>query len=121
MGWTNAELVRVNHGSRHHATELVAILRGAHIRPPDATTPLVEVARLTRSSWAAERRVGALEHQTAMLQQRATSAEAELGDWRDRAGAAEQQLSDARSLLGTRRARTGIAIGRVLDRMRGRG
>jgi hypothetical protein len=110
--------VRRYHGARHHATELVAVLRGARVRPPDGTSALAEVARLTRTSWAAERRAIGLEHETAMLHTRAVGAESELDAWRTRAGDAEHQLARARSLLGTRRARAGIALGRALDRLR---
>jgi hypothetical protein len=121
MGWVNAELVRMNHGARHHAAELVALLRGGRVRPPDSAAPLAELARLARTNWAAENRVVALEHQTAMLTSRATAAESELDASRSRAGAVERELAEARSLLGTRRARAGIALGRALDRLRGRG
>jgi hypothetical protein len=118
MGWVNAELVRRNHGARHHANELVAVLRGERVRPHDDSEPLLEVGRLTRVNRAAEMRVGMLEHQTAVLERRARAAQAEFDAWQARALEAEQQLADARSLLRTRRARTGIALGRALDRVR---
>jgi hypothetical protein len=121
MGWVNAELVRLNHGARHHANELVAILRGERVRPPDDTDALLEIRRLGRVNRAAEMRVGMLEHQTAVLDRRARAAEAEFEAWQGRALEAEQQLADARSLLRTRRARAGIALGRTLDRVRLRG
>jgi hypothetical protein len=121
MGWVNAELVRLNHGARHHANELVAVLRGARVRPPDDTDALLEIGRLGRVNRAAEMRVGMLEHRTAVLDRRARAAEAEFDAWQGRALQAEQQLADARSLLRTRRARAGIALGRAFDRVRLRG
>ncbi|MEA2442014.1 MAG: hypothetical protein QOH76_3438 [Thermoleophilaceae bacterium] len=121
MGWMNAELVRVNHGARRHAAELVEVLRGPHTRATGGTTALAEVDRLTRMNCAAERRVGNLEHETAVLRRRAAEAEAELDVSRERAAHAAQELASARSLLATRRARAGIALGRAFDRLRLRG
>ncbi|MEA2430078.1 MAG: hypothetical protein QOI19_551 [Thermoleophilaceae bacterium] len=121
MGWVNAELVRLNHGARHHANELVAVLRGARVRPLDDTVALVEIGRLARVNRAAEMRVGILEHQTAVLERRARAAEVRVDASQGRALQAEQQLADARSLLRTRRARAGITLGRALDRVRLRG
>ena len=121
MGWVNAELVRLNHGARHHANELVAVLRGARVRPSDDTDALLEIGRLARVNRTAEMRAGMLEHQTAVLERRASAAEAALDASEGRALQAEQQLADARSLLRTRRARAGITLGRAFDRVRLRG
>ena len=49
-----------------------------------------------------------------------TAAEAQVADAETRAGEAERQLGDARYLLETKRARAGLALGRVADRLRAR-
>jgi hypothetical protein len=100
MGWVNRELIRTHHSARMHAAQLVECLRGPELRRPDEGAPLGEIERLTRSNWYAERRLEA---------------------WQGRALEAEAQLREARSQLATRRARTGIALGRALDRIRRRG
>lgn len=113
MGVVNHELVRTHHGARHHAIELVAILRGAYAREPDQVEVTAEVARLARASGRAEIRSGE-------LWRRMTAAEAQVADAETRAGEAERQLGDARYLLETKRARAGLALGRVADRLRAR-
>jgi hypothetical protein len=113
MGVVNHELVRTHHGARHHAIELVAILRGAYVREPDQVEVTAEVARLARASGRAEIRSGE-------LWRRMTAAEAQAADAETRAGEAERQLGDARYLLETKRARAGLALGRVADRLRAR-
>jgi hypothetical protein len=119
MGRANNELIRKHHRANRHATELVSVLRGPSGRR-DGTSALAEVGRLTRTIWRAEHHTVGLEHQNALLHERAVSAEAEREAWRGRAVAAEHRVAELEGLLGTRRARTGIAIGRVLDRARGR-
>jgi Sulfotransferase family len=121
MGRVNNEIVRRHHSAHHHATELVSVLRGPHLGWSDGTDALTEMTRLTRASWRAEHGRVAIEDQVAGLRERAASAEHERDAWRERAAAAEERLGAAESLLRTRRARAGLAIGRVLDRMRGRG
>ncbi len=113
MGTANHELVRSHHGARHHAIELVAILRGNYVREPDQVDVTTEVARLARSNGRAELR-------SAELWRRATAAEARLADAETRAGEAERQLGDARYLLETKRVRAGLALGRAKDRFRSR-
>jgi hypothetical protein len=120
MGRVNAELVRAHHGARHHANELVAVLRGSHERSAAGPSVLTEVARMTRASWRAEHRSVALEHELWTQRERAGTAEAEATAWRDRALQAERQLDEARGLLGTRRVRTGVALGKAADAVRGR-
>ena len=113
MGTANHELVRSHHGARHHAMELVAVLRGAPVREPDQVDVTAEVARLARASGRAEIR-------SAELWRRMTAAEAQVADSERRAGEAERQLDEARYLLETKRARAGLALGRVADRLRSR-
>jgi hypothetical protein len=113
MGVTNAELVRTHHGARHHAMELVAILRGGHEHKSDGTEPLAELARLARASSRAEARVWE-------AWRRAEIAEQDRVIWQERAGDAEHELERARVLLATKRARAGLAVGRAADWLRGR-
>jgi hypothetical protein len=113
MGVLNHELVRTHHGARYHANELVDILRGPHERDPGRVDALAEVARLTRATSRAEGRASA-------LVERAQSAEQQVAAWQERATEAERQLEEARALLGTRRARAGLALGRIVDRLRPR-
>lgn len=120
MGRVNNEIVRRHHSAHHHATELVSVLRGPHQGWVDATDALTEMTRLTRASWRAEHRRVAIEHEAAGLRERAASAEHERDAWRERASAAEEKLGEADFLLRTRRARAGLALGRALDRVRGR-
>ena len=106
MGALNHELVRIHHGARHHAMELVAVLRGDYRREPDRVDVLSELARMARERARGESRM------------------AELWSWANgaetRASEAEQRLSDAQAILETKRARAGLALGRVADRLRGR-
>jgi hypothetical protein len=113
MGVANHELVRSHHGARHHAIQLVAVLRGPHVRGPDQVEAVAEVARLARATVRAERRVTEFMKQT-------QSADAEAAAWQERATEAERQVEDARVLLGTKRVRAGLALGRVADRLRAR-
>jgi hypothetical protein len=121
MGHVNNELVRKHHGAHRHANELVAVLRGPHAGPPDGTGALAEVERLTRACWRAEHRTVAVEHQNALALDRVARAEDERDGWHRRAVAAEERLVQVEALLDTRRARAGMALGRVLDRARRRG
>ena len=127
MGVANTELVRTHHGARHHAMELVAVLRGAHARDPDRTDAVLELARLTRARRHAEsqvveslNRAATAEARVAEWQNRAENAEARVAEWQGRATEAEHQLGDARFLLGTKRVRAGLALGRAADRLRTR-
>jgi hypothetical protein len=113
MGTANHELVRSHHGARHHAIELVAILRGAYVREPDQVDVTAEVARLARASGRAELR-------SAELWRRMTAAEAQVADAERRVGEAERELGDARYLLQTKRVRAGLTLGRAADRLRSR-
>ena len=106
MGIANHELVRSNHGARHHTIELVALLRGPYVREPDQVDVTAEVARLARASGRAELR-------SAELWRRMTAAEAQAVE-------AERELGDARDLLHTKRVRAGLALGRAADRLRSR-
>jgi hypothetical protein len=150
MGWINGELVRLHHGSRHHARALVEVLsgpRGAAVEAP----VLAEVGRLTRMAWTSERRRIAAQQEAGALRARVVAAEAEaaaaaqdaaeLPAWRARAARAEEERDAARGelaacaeekraweqralraerLLATARVRAGILAGRALDRLRGR-
>jgi hypothetical protein len=106
MGVLCHELVRIHHGARHHAMELVAVLRGDYRRAPEQADVLSELARSARARARAESRM-------AELWSWATAAEA-------RASEAEQRLRNAEAVLETRRARAGLAVGRVADRLRRR-
>jgi hypothetical protein len=113
MGTANHELVRTHHGARHHVIELVAILRGAHVREPDQVDVTAEVARLARAGGRAELR-------SAELWRRMTAAEAQAAEAETRVEEAERELGDARYLLQTKRVRAGLALGRAKDRLRSR-
>jgi hypothetical protein len=124
MGVANHELVRSHHGARHHAIELVAVLRGAHVREPEQVDVTAEVARLARANGRAEIRSAELrwrmrsvEAQVAETERR---AEAQVAEAERRAEEAERELGDARYLLQTKRVRAGLAIGRAADRLRSR-
>ena len=121
MGWMNRELARIHHGARHHATELVALMRGPHAAPSGSdVSALAEVERLTRAYARMERRAVYLEHDRAVLRGRTLAAEDAASDWQARAAAAEHRAARAEGLLATKRARAGLALGRALDRLRGR-
>jgi hypothetical protein len=113
MGVVNHELVRTNHGARHHAIDLVAVLRGGHRREPDHADAAAELARLARASHRAE-------SNAFHLTDRFERAEAETVQWRERAAEAERRLADADALLATRRVKVGLAVGRAADRLRAR-
>ena len=95
MGVVNHELVRSHHGARHHAIELVAILRGAYVREPDQVEVTAEVARLARASGRAEIRSGE-------LWRRMTAAEAQVADARHEPG--RRSASSATPATSSRRS-----------------
>jgi hypothetical protein len=137
MGWRNRELIRRHHGARRHAVRLVEVLRGPGPRRPEAVTAAGEISRLARTAWDAERRALLLEAEAARLRERTLAAEAEIeatharaaaeveavrhrvADLEQRNGELEEHNAELRGLLDTRRARIGMAAGRVIDRMRG--
>jgi hypothetical protein len=141
MGWLNRELVKAHHAARRHAIELVDVLGGQASPSRRPLDGLTEIARLTRANRDAERRALVLQREAVALRERTVAAEwtAERNDqlraqareaaedargdaaaWRERATEAERQAADARALLATRRARAGLAVGRSIDRVRGR-
>jgi hypothetical protein len=141
MGWINRELIRRHHSSRRHVNELVEILRGPAPRQPERVTAVGEISRLARAGWDAERRALTLEAEAVTLRERTIAAEwkieesrqrlleveaqsrahaSEVEAWRGRAAQAEAEVASLQSLLNTRRARIGLAAGRLLDRLRSR-
>jgi hypothetical protein len=140
MGWANRDLIRRHHGARRHVTRLVEVLRGPAPAPQEPVTAAGEVARLARACWDAERHAMNLQAEAVTLRERTLSAEsdaessrqrlaeieeqlrahaAESLAWRERAEEAQAQAAQLQSLLETRRARIGLAAGRLLDRLRG--
>ncbi|HWD85375.1 MAG TPA: hypothetical protein VG321_06465 [Solirubrobacteraceae bacterium] len=105
MGWVNHELVRRHHAARQHAASLVELLRDGQpsIRPDRSA--LDEVSRLSRLMWKHEAR--------------AEAAAQEIEQWRARVTGAEAEVKRLTELLRTRRVRSGLAVGRALDRVRG--
>jgi hypothetical protein len=141
MGWVNRELIRRHHGARRHVTQLVEVLRGPAPRRPDGVTAVGEISRLARAGWDAQRRALTLEAEAVGLRERTVAAEwqvelsrhrqlelgaesreraAEVEAWRRRSEQAEAEVANLRSLLDTRRARVGLALGRLIDRLRRR-
>jgi hypothetical protein len=137
MGWANRDLIRRHHGARRHVTKLVDVLRGPAPLQPEPVTAVGEVARLARASWDAERHAMTLQAEAVTLRERTIAAEwdaessrkrlaeieeqlrADAAAWRERAEQAEADAAQLQGLLDTRRARIGMAAGRLLDRMRG--
>jgi hypothetical protein len=130
MGLVNRDLVLQHHSARDHAQQLVALMRRVTATPPAPIAPLRELARMVRALCAAE--LDAYGLRAALTQQaeaqhaaeaRARDAEA-LEVERDalaaRLAEVEPEAIRLRALLGTRRARAGLAAGRVADRVRGR-
>jgi hypothetical protein len=111
MGWLNRELAVRHHGARRHAQDLVKVLRGTDSAADDRTSATAELSRLARQKLHAERLAGASGRELSVARQ-------SLATWRDRALTAERELERARSVLRTRRVRTGIRLGRALDRIR---
>ena len=141
MGVWNNELVRSQHGARHHAIELVAVLRGPHLREPDRAEVVAELARLARASGRSELRIAEFwgrmsaaeahaaqaeahaaqaEERAAQAEDHAAQAEERAAHAEERADGVERRLGDAEYLLGTKRARAGLAVGRAADRLRWR-
>ncbi len=134
MGIWNNELVRSQHGARHHAIELVAVLRGPHLREPDRADVVAELARLARASgrtelriaefWgrmsAAEAHAAQADERAAQAEERVAHAEERVAQAEERADSAERRLGDAEYLLGTKRARVGLTVGHAVDRLRRR-
>lgn len=120
MGWVNRELVVTHHSARRHANELVEVLRGpgAH---RDSITAMGEIARLARANWASERRALISERYAGECQARAIAAEAAAEEAQAQTAKVGSQLHAVESLLGTRRVRAALAIGKAVDRVRGRG
>ena len=125
---TTLELVRSRHGARHHAIELVAILRGQYLREPDSADVVAELARLGRAKAQAARscawrgpwnnydRPRRGTHRTGGGARRAG------GGARRAGGGARRRRRPLcrgrlRYLLGTKRARVGLALGRAVDRL----
>ena len=131
MGWVNNELVRTHHSARSHIAQLLEVLRGQHAKNGRTIGWPQEVSRLARLFMHAEGRAMSLWRDLAA---RELDFRGELDDWRARTERAEaradqsaarvleleEDLSRARTLLATRRARAGIAMGRVIDRLRRR-
>jgi hypothetical protein len=120
MGWVNRELVRRHHGARRHAAELVEVLRGPPPHKPETVTAVGEIARLARAGWDSERRVMTLEAELGRLRERTLAAEAVTVAMRRRLTESEARADELSGVLGTRRARIGLAAGRLLDVVRGR-
>ncbi len=134
MGVWNNELVRTHHGARHHAIELVAVLRGSYPRKPERVEALAEFARIVRGNGRSELRVGefcnrmnaaealAAEERERAAEERERAAKAEqcAAEAEARAAAAERRFGDADYLLRTKRVQAGLTIGRAVDRLRSR-
>ena len=132
MGPINRELIRRHHSARRHATALVDVLRGPRSERAREGVALHEVARLTRSAWYWEVRASHLQAEAGHHAGRARAAEEELARMRRRhadqaakndrlqirADRSEQDLRRTRALVKTRRVRAGVAVGRLLDRVR---
>jgi hypothetical protein len=113
MGVVNHELVRTHHGARHHAMEVVAVLRGTYVREPDRVDVIGELARMALASGRAESRMAELWRWASASEARAVAAE-------QRAADAERRLGEAGEVLATKRVRAGLALGRAADKLRGR-
>jgi hypothetical protein len=118
MGPVNSELVRNQHPARQHAAQLVEVLRGPHAGEGRELAGLDEVSRLARLFMEAEGRAMSLWHDFAALQAREIDARAEIEHLRARANEVEAREARMQRLLATRRARAGLALGRILDRLR---
>lgn len=149
MGWLNRELIVTHHRARQHAAELVEVLlssaraagNGSAGSPRRSSAGLDEVSRLTRLLWHADRETVGFQRQSEETARRVISAEQDAAAWRRRAVDAEarlnvaerrlhdaehrltdvqRRLDDVQWLLSTRRVQAGLALGRLLDRGRGR-
>ncbi len=120
MGWINRETVVRHHSARTHAEGLVEILRGPSSRHSGSACGSAATARTVRTAWRMQKRAAGFEHEAAGLRARVAELAAEREAWQARALEAERQLEASRELLRTRRVRVGRAVGRGLDRLRGR-
>lgn len=145
MGWVNREMAVKHHDARSHVQRLVEVLRGPSARIRESSSSHVASARTLRAAWRAQLRAAVIarEAEQAVNAARAEAKQArdeveqardeakralddadartaDLDAWRSRALEAERQLEAARELIGTRRVRAGLALGRRLDRVRGR-
>ena len=134
MGWINREIAVTHHSARSHALALVEVLRGPSRPRPDSIPGPAATARAVRAAWRMQRRAAgsaqeasALRAQLGELTARLDAAQDTVRTTRDeldaaqaRALAADRELDARRELLDTRRARVGIALGRCLDRLRGK-
>jgi hypothetical protein len=127
MGWVNHELVRIHHGARRHAVQVVETLRSMDVGGSRDVVALHEVSRWARLFMHAEGRAMGLWQEVALTRARELDARAEGERQRlsaeesaARALAAEQRLAQLASLLATRRVRAGLAMGRAFDRLRRR-
>jgi hypothetical protein len=123
MGLVNRDLVLRHHSARDHAQQLVALMRRVTATPPAPIAPLRELARMVRALCAAELDAHGLRVALTGRAEALHAAEA-LAAERDalaaRLAEVEAEATRLRALLGTRRARAGLAAGRVADRVRGR-
>jgi hypothetical protein len=122
-------------------SQLVEVLRGPGPCRPDGVTAVGEISRLARAGWDAQRRALTLEAEAVKLRERTVAAEwqvelsrhrqleleaeareraAEVEAWRRRSEQAEADVARLQGVLDTRRARIGLAVGRLIDRLRRR-
>ncbi len=131
MGWVNRDLVLQHHDARSHVQRLLEVLRGPAGRRRESPSSHAAIARSLRTTWRAqlradaiareaERAVDAARAEAKRARDEASARTAELDALRSRALEAEQALQEASQLIATRRVRAGLALGRCLDRIRGR-
>jgi hypothetical protein len=120
MGWINREIVVREHSARSHAQRLVEVLRGPSPRRPDSVSSSAAAARTVRYAWRMQRRAASSAREAAALRARVAELTAEHDAWRATALEAERALQASSELISTRRVHAGIALGRCLDRVRGR-
>lgn len=131
MGWVNRELAAKHHESASHVQRLLEVLRGPPTSRRESSASHVATARTLRTAWRAQlaaasatreaqRTVNTALAQVDQARDQAGAGAAEVEAWRARALEAERALAATRELIGTRRVQAGIAVGRGLDRVRGR-
>ena len=120
MGWINREIVIRNHSARSHAHQLVELLRGPSPRRPDSVSSAAATARTVRYAWRMQRRAASSAREAAALRAQVAELTSERDAWRVRALEADRALQASSELIRTRRVHAGIALGRCLDRLRGR-
>jgi hypothetical protein len=116
MGAWNREIVLKRHAATRHARALVSLLEEEAARAgqhPPPGTPLREMARLVRSQWRTE-------GDTIAARMTLEVRTEEVHEARRRAEAAEAEVARLREALATKRARAGLRLGRILDRLRRR-